>query len=223
MGSAARTKLSYHSLGASSRPGSSRPLCRRSRPEAASGEPGALWWYALSLFCVSPTGSGAGDWGGLPGGRRRALASGGQARPRPLGPPSLLPAHRAPGPRPGGCGFCSGGGGSGGSGHGGRRRGRRGSRGLELPWPRSEQPLPQFPMLLPPQRLSFLLTPRCSWYSVGSFHPGLHQIPLSIFRPGVSLPSGHSPSAPHLVSPARQCFQLTRGAGKGWSLELEPF
>lgn len=127
-----------------------RPLCRRSRPEAASGEPGALWWYALSLFCVSPTGSGAGDRGGLPGGCRRALASGGQARPRPLGPPSLLPAHRAPGPWTGGCGFCSGGGGSGGSGHGGRRRGRRGSRGLELPWPRSEPPLPQFPMLLPP-------------------------------------------------------------------------
>lgn len=103
-------------------------------------------------------GSGAGDWGGLPGGRRRALASGGQARPRPLGPPSILPAHRAPGPRPGGCGFCSGGGGNGGgggggSGHGGRRRGRRGSRGLELPWLRSEPPLPQLPMLLLPTAL----------------------------------------------------------------------
>lgn len=100
-----------------------------------------------------PDGSGSRHWGGFPGGRRRALASGGQARPRPLGPPSLFVAHRAPGPRPGGCGFCSGGGGSDGSGHGGRRRGRRGSRGLELPWPRSEPPLPQLPMLFPPTSL----------------------------------------------------------------------
>lgn len=107
----------------------------------------------MNLFCWSSLGLEPGTGGGFPGGHRRALASGGQARPRPLGPPSLLPAHRAPGPRPGGCGFCSGGGGGGGSSHGGRRRGRRGSRGLELPWPRSERPLSQLPMLLPPTAL----------------------------------------------------------------------
>lgn len=169
-----------------------------------------------------PTRSGAGDGqGGFPGGSRRAPASGGQARPRPLGPPSLLPAHRAPGPRPRGCGFCSGGGGGGGgSGHGGRRRGRRGSRGLELPRPRSEPPLPHFPtlhlplpplVLLPPdpQVLRVLSRPPPPWHPPEtSLHLWTWGVPSLAVTPQALPPRLSSPT----VLPARE-GRRERGGG----------
>lgn len=176
------------------------------------------------------TGSGAGDWGGLPGGRRRALASGGQARPRPLGPPSILPAHRAPGPRPGGCGFCSGG-----SGGGGRERSwkqaagpaREQRAGAALAQVRAASPSAPYAPSPPPHPPTALLPSDPQVLLVLNRLPPPWPPPDTgycspSFRPGVSLPSGHSPSARHLVSPARQGFQLTRGAGR-LSLEPAPF
>lgn len=98
MGSAARTNPSCHSLGASLRPRSSRPPCRRTRPGAAAGEPWALRGHALSLLHGSLPGPelGTGRVSGRLQAGTRVRWPGQAPPPRPALSPPCAPGSRSP-------------------------------------------------------------------------------------------------------------------------------
>lgn len=224
-------------LGQPQAPSSSRPL-----PLSHARAPGCVGGRAPRPLRTPspPPGPGAGWREGF----RAGAASGGPARPRPLGPPSFplrtrlrVPGLAAAASAPGGGGGASGHGG----GRRGRGRGRRGRRGLELPGLRSEPSpphlptatpssspslLPPDPLVLPPS-LPQLLAPSRPVFLPPSCPPPQARSPS--FRAGSSPHRSHpppavprpEPSPPRLSSPGgpRPCAHSgpkASSAGRGW-------
>lgn len=180
-------------------------------PWGVSGGPAP----SASLRPLTSTRSGSRVQGGLPGGGGVRWP----ARPRPLGPPSLLLRTRLRVPGLAAAASPTGDGGGGSSGHGGGRRGRR--HGLELPGPRSEPPLPHLssatpssslsllppdPLTLPPQpslRCSHLSVPSSSLHPAPHPGPGLHLSGLGLPHTGRILPRrSFAPNRLYPVCPA---------------------